>query len=899
MNLYNRLLTALCCCPLVLAAQTDYPIHFEKTQSITHASRKLNGVTVTSQNGEKQSISTEAAQTAYVDRTEQKITAAAGEELQVDFNFSTAWMHGYVYIDRGRDGQFSAEAANGIIADGSDLMSFSHYKKHNSAGVQVEDNTMNMPRFVVPADLKPGAYRIRFKVDWNSIDPAGALSPKDNTVTGSNGIIANGGVILDASLCIHDAKSRIRLGKGGDLLTTENDEPIAETANFGKSLTVKIHPPVGKKLDVLRIKHGYGLEEAQFVHSTRQWAEDTVPGYLIRKNQFTVPAEMIEGEVELSAEFVNAAPAGSDETIYPLAFPKDLTHSSTATTQLNSLSFAAEQGGNTTISIAAPNRKNIYQDFSANYDKEVSVVPGDRLHITTDLAGAAPLHAYLYIDFDQDGKFSPQLTPEGLPTLSGELVAFSQYNGKNSVGEAVATLSQSLRLPVVKIPSLLPEGVYRARLVFDHNSIAPEGRWILGEEGMRIDLTGGYVTDFLLNVHRPTVELKITTEHGNVYAPVGALPRSVAAFKPLSIRSVPADKGYDLLEYTVKHGHNFDGPQFVNGNRQWDIITRNTTGTWVLPRQAVCGRLHITARFAPGADARYLPLFAEEFNGADGSQPNAKYWKRSQRFPVTWARWISDSKEVVFIENNELVCRAVATPKSEKAKGEKEPMITGAVESRGLFDFQYGKVEGRILTKPHKGNFPAFWMMPSVSVKGWPWEGEIDIWEHIDTQSATVHTIHTNWTYNLGKKNDPPYSHTHQHVDMNRYHTYGIEWTPTTIKWTLDGKVVHTYTKHGSSEALNKGQWPFDRKFYLILNQSVGNGNWAAQADLSHIYETRFDWVRVYQTKEQNPLVGIEEIDLYSKEQQPDETTYDLSGRRVSVPSKGIYIRGGKVVALP
>ena len=29
----------------------------------------------------------------------------------------------------------------------------------------------------------------------------------------------------------------------------------------------------------------------------------------------------------------------------------------------------------------------------------------------------------------------------------------------------------------------------------------------------------------------------------------------------------------------------------------------------------------------------------------------------------------------------------------------------------------------------------------------------------------------------------------------------------------------------------------------------MGNNAWAADADVTHTYETRFDWVRVYQTK--------------------------------------------------
>ena len=51
--------------------------------------------------------------------------------------------------------------------------------------------------------------------------------------------------------------------------------------------------------------------------------------------------------------------------------------------------------------------------------------------------------------------------------------------------------------------------------------------------------------------------------------------------------------------------------------------------------------------------------------------------------------------------------------------------------------------------------------------------------------------------------------------------------------------------------------------FYLILNQSVGNGAWAANADVNHTYETTFDWIRVYQKmgmENTDGTVGIQNV---------------------------------------
>jgi beta-glucanase (GH16 family) len=135
-------------------------------------------------------------------------------------------------------------------------------------------------------------------------------------------------------------------------------------------------------------------------------------------------------------------------------------------------------------------------------------------------------------------------------------------------------------------------------------------------------------------------------------------------------------------------------------------------------------------------------------------------------------------------------------------------------------------------------------------------------------------------------------------IDYSLWHVYAIEWNATSITWYVDGKKMWTYNKSSDKNALNKGQWPFDAPFYIILNQSVGNGSWAAPADESFTYETLFDWVRVYQNPEHT---GID--DVFTNELQ-DATgkvkpVYDLQGRIVKdVNKSGLYIIDGKKVVV-
>lgn len=85
-----------------------------------------------------------------------------------------------------------------------------------------------------------------------------------------------------------------------------------------------------------------------------------------------------------------------------------------------------------------------------------------------------------------------------------------------------------------------------------------------------------------------------------------------------------------------------------------------------------------------------------------------------------------------------------------------------------------------------------------------------------------------------------------QKVTPNQWHIYGMEWTPAYITMYVDGKITGTFIKSNDSEEVEKGQWTFDRPYYIILNQSVGDESWNTPM-LNTIYETEIDWIKVYQ----------------------------------------------------
>ena len=185
-----------------------YPVNFDKDMNRTRTDRTLNSVTLTEEGKSGQTVTPANTSKIYNDQHETAtLTCTAGSTLTATFNYSGTWMHGYVYIDTENDNAFSFNEGS-TDQSGTDLKTFAFYSGsftndasgYNSAGESISGDAranINPPSFTAPT--VPGTYRIRFKVDWNSVDPGGQLAA-DGTVTGSNGIAANGGYILDATL---------------------------------------------------------------------------------------------------------------------------------------------------------------------------------------------------------------------------------------------------------------------------------------------------------------------------------------------------------------------------------------------------------------------------------------------------------------------------------------------------------------------------------------------------------------------------------------------------------------------------------------------------------------------------------------------------------------------------
>lgn len=231
--------------------------------------------------------------------------AKAGETItpSINSNFTT-WMHSYVYLDINNDGRFSYELdVEKNIPEGSDLMSFSYYNQRNSKGdLVVSNNSLQPPVFTIPTTLKSGYYRLRYKVDWNSLDPAGNMA-------GDNSIKTNGGVIVDTRLNVHGDKVRVSRGQNaegtnGEMENADGSAFLSQEVPFGEPFTFVAKPSPRFVLSHVVIRHGYNLDGDSLVNGTPQYEDVVIPASRFQNGIYTIPAEFMDGDVRIMPYFL-------------------------------------------------------------------------------------------------------------------------------------------------------------------------------------------------------------------------------------------------------------------------------------------------------------------------------------------------------------------------------------------------------------------------------------------------------------------------------------------------------------------------------------------------------------------------------------------------------------------
>ncbi|WP_405939010.1 discoidin domain-containing protein [Streptomyces sp. NBC_00726] len=262
----------------------------------------------------------------------------------------------------------------------------------------------------------------------------------------------------------------------------------------------------------------------------------------------------------------------------------------------------------------------------------------------------------------------------------------------------------------------------------------------------------------------------------------------------------------------------------------------------------------------------YTTTFFDDFNGSGLDRDKWRVVRTGTEMnPVNGeSQAYVDSADNIRTENGSLVLQSKYCKGCTQTPAGTFDFTSGRIDTNTKFDFTYGKVSARMKLPVGDGFWPAFWMLgsdvddPDVS---WPGSGETDIMENIgygDWTSSALHGPGYSADGNIGKQQTYPNGGR-----ADEWHTYGVEWTPEGMTFTVDDRVVQTTSR--SKLESTRGKWVFDHNQYVILNLALGGAYPAGWNQVTSPYwglpqssvdrvaqggvKAEIDWVRVEQKK--------------------------------------------------
>lgn len=273
-----------------------YALDFDPNATPVRTDRSLAKVGLTADGSTKTlALNTKLV---YNDKVAQTVfPATAGSVVTPTFQYNGTWMSGYVYTDWGKDGVFTYNVnSDGTPGEGSDIVSYNAAQvegtwRKSDGTTAANGNTIQsgMPSFTVPAGTPAGFYRMRYKVDWDNLNPAGGHT-----------IISDGGAIADITMDVHGETVSVSASQlNGDIVLAADNTPLQNyQAPYGKALKVKIIPEKGFVQNGFRLKYGYNVNAADQLdeNGNPNWILVEVAAKSIAADStYNIPAAYIRG----------------------------------------------------------------------------------------------------------------------------------------------------------------------------------------------------------------------------------------------------------------------------------------------------------------------------------------------------------------------------------------------------------------------------------------------------------------------------------------------------------------------------------------------------------------------------------------------------------------------------
>lgn len=284
-------------------------------------------------------------------------------------------------------------------------------------------------------------------------------------------------------------------------------------------------------------------------------------------------------------------------------------------------------------------------------------------------------------------------------------------------------------------------------------------------------------------------------------------------------------------------------------------LTATNAGDGYYASATAVTRSFTVAKLPPGKAL----LWSEEFKGAAGAASTATWgsesgdgcaqgncgWGNNERQWYTAGASMLDGST----DGNLVITAQRAGASNYRCYYGACTWTSGKLTTYGRVAFTYGQLEARIKLPAGGGTWPAFWLLgTNIASVGWPRSGEIDVVEGVGNLPyklwGTAHMADNTGARILRGGNT-------MNVDplADAYHTYAINWTPTSITWLLDGKPYFTANKSD----FGYPTWPFGPaadgsapKMYAILNIAMGGDMGGGISPSLQSTAMAVDWIRYY-----------------------------------------------------
>lgn len=280
---------------------------------------------------------------------------------------------------------------------------------------------------------------------------------------------------------------------------------------------------------------------------------------------------------------------------------------------------------------------------------------------------------------------------------------------------------------------------------------------------------------------------------------------------------------------------------------------------------AGCDGVHLALRF-PSPPPEYQVAFEDQFAG---SALDAERWNvaSADGCPALCGQGESSPsryrEDAVSVRDGSLFIKG-----PRDADGDR---LSGAIHSRGKFDFRYGRVEVGARLPAGQGLAPSIRLLPAdPSLYGpWPASGEILLAQGFAAPDGAL-KVRGGARYGLPVSSSPGVSFAYDLGQMPdlRLVEYALEWDQEELRFFLDGTQVQRLPKDqwfayypanadGRHDPLGAYRLaeetaPFDQAFHLVIEFILGEGP-AAAANLPQSLEV--DYVRIYRCI--NDLSGV------------------------------------------